>query len=372
MTSLIINSYALGAALVAPGTVTLDPQPDGVHYTMPSLPAGAASMKLQKSVDAGANWYDVTTGLAGGATGTDATGLPIFTSQDITFSINNGGTGWGAVSYDAEMSILTGVGELPGGYNSTLSGDGMSEITAAFQGVNPGWYWFQVGDQLEVLASDPAPGSGLVIEVATATATTFSSWAGAVGFGGSAVRYRAVNNTGQEGASSNTTTTAIPATPSGLTSLTYVDGSFGFDVGAPALSARALTLEAYISEEGDNTPQNALGEASPSATTGFTGVGGGFEAYVCVRGVNIYGESGNGASTQIWLLNAPGVVIFTGSPNGYGIPWELPALPTYAGSLILQCSDDDATWTNIATGQAGEAAGTLEVAPDGEIGRAHV
>src|ERR1043165_7815679 len=60
----------------APGVVTLNPQPDGVHYTMPALPAGAGSMILQKR-DSNGVWMDCRVGmagLAGGGAGGDTRG----------------------------------------------------------------------------------------------------------------------------------------------------------------------------------------------------------------------------------------------------------------------------------------------------------
>src|ERR1043165_4782930 len=58
----------------APGVVTLNPQPDGVHYTMPALPAGAGSMILQKR-DSNGVGMDCRVGMAGLPGGAHASAL---------------------------------------------------------------------------------------------------------------------------------------------------------------------------------------------------------------------------------------------------------------------------------------------------------
>ena len=61
-------------------------------------------------------------------------------------------------------------------------------------------------------------------------------------------------------------------------------------------------------------------------------------------------------------IAAPGTIAL-GTPDAFGIPYTMPSLPSGAGSLIIQASTDNATWTDCFTGLGGGATGYFNLSP---------
>jgi len=125
---------------VAPGLVVLDPQADGIHATMPVLPGGETSLILQKSDDGGSTWHDHTTGLAGSAVVTDATG-------DWT------GAAWGSpVGRENTVYHYRAKGTV-----STVSGASSNDTTVDVPGIADGCDFAITGLGLDASGSITAP-----------------------------------------------------------------------------------------------------------------------------------------------------------------------------------------------------------------------
>ena len=309
-----LASHAFDPALPAPmirsdtpgpGVVALDPQPDGIHYTMPLLPSGASSMSLEKSVDGGATWNEVVAGLGGGATGIDATGAPK-SSDLVTFSIfavGTPGTGYEPGGH-SEGGATTILGLSSGGLVAVYFAD---EVLDTGGGAYPyqldppsygEWHNTSVGDLFSV-----GPGAGGVIRAANVQSEVFYAWGEAAGFGNAAVRYRVKTNTGDAGGSSETTTADVPADPASAPAVTDTgedppaSGQYWMEVTLPAsLPARAQSFRLYA-DSGAGEPTSDRGLFDPDAVVNNGGVdfgagnpcGAGLT--VGCKGHNIYGDS---------------------------------------------------------------------------------
>jgi hypothetical protein len=220
----------------APGVVTLNPQPDGVHYTMPALPAGAGSMILQKR-DSNGVWMDCRVGmagLAGGATGIDISGVYAaralltlqvdFSDGGITPGIYNNMAAYGFPGDGLTVTVL-------------VDGTGLAVALSQTETCFPFGYY-----QFGSFSVDM--GGGKYVYGSVTTRVDGHAWWPLNGydFDSKAVDYRAVNsNGGAAGAAASCTTSALPAVASVPTF-----GTVRPAAASPSLTASVpVTLPAY-------------------------------------------------------------------------------------------------------------------------------
>src|ERR1041384_1632405 len=240
------DGASMGTVPDAPGTVTLNPQPDGVHYTMPSLPTGAGSLILQKRDSNGVclNCRVGQAGLSGGATGLDISGVYAaralltlqvdFSDSGITPGVYNNMAAYG---FPADGLTL----------NVAVDGTGLAVGLEQTETCFPFGY-----HQFDSFYVDM--GGGKFVYGSVTTRVDGHAWWPLNGydFDAKAVDYRAVNTVGgAAGAASSCTTSALPTVASAPTFGTVRPAAASPSMTAsvpvtlPALPARGLefTLE---------------------------------------------------------------------------------------------------------------------------------
>jgi len=310
----------------APGEATLDPQPDGVHYTMPSLPVGASGLTLLKQITdevALEDWLIVATGLSGGATGIDATGFD-----------EDGPDGWGntACYYKVLAEPNSGSPLFLPALTSASTATTTTAVpgTASAPTLDPqpdGVHWTIPSAPARTLTlklqkkSDGFPTWRDLVDPVTATETGTDAlgeydgeWLGPAGYNDFVFYYRVVaaNIYGvTNGTQDDVTTVPLPDDAAEAPTVTGEGQSneeepfeYWYEVTMPdgplPDNAASLTLYASAQEPDPGTPfepTEPRGQFAPEAvvnTSGATFGGGnpsGSRVSVGARGWNIYGES---------------------------------------------------------------------------------